>query len=108
MTDLVAQTAKMVLGPERYLSVPRPSMGGEDFAYYLEKVPGCFFLVGVEPVDRSEHPSLHTDTYDFSDAALGVGIGMFCSLIREWRIVMRRGRCAKFIAKQRDSLLSVA
>jgi metal-dependent amidase/aminoacylase/carboxypeptidase family protein len=27
-------------------------MGGEDFAYYLEKVPGCFFLVGVVPPCR--------------------------------------------------------
>ena len=44
---------RRTLGPDRYFPVPRPSMGGEDFAYYLEKVPGCFFLVGVEPPDAT-------------------------------------------------------
>ncbi len=80
MADRVAQIARETFGTDRYLPVPRPSMGGEDFAYYLEKVPGCFFLVGVEPMDRAEYPSLHTDTYDFTDAAVEVGIGMFIAL----------------------------
>ena len=52
MADYVAQSARQTLGPDRYYPVPRPSMGGEDFAYYLEQIPGCFFLVGVEPMDR--------------------------------------------------------
>ncbi len=80
MTDYVAKTAKAVLGNDRYLPVGRASMGGEDFAYYLEKVPGCFFLAGVEPLDRPDYPSLHTDLYDFTDATIGVGMRMFVAL----------------------------
>jgi metal-dependent amidase/aminoacylase/carboxypeptidase family protein len=57
-------------------------MGGEDFAYYLEKVPGCFFLIGVRPPDRADYPSLHSDRFDFTDAALGVGMRMFVELVR--------------------------
>jgi amidohydrolase len=86
MTDFVARIAKSTLGPDRYLPVPRPSMGGEDFAYYLEKVPGCFFLAGVEPLDRSAHPSLHTDTYDFTDAAVEVGTKMFLAIVGQYAI----------------------
>jgi metal-dependent amidase/aminoacylase/carboxypeptidase family protein len=59
-------------------------MGGEDFAYYLEQVPGCFFLVGVEPHGASGHPPLHSDRYDFTDAAIGVGMRMFVELVRNW------------------------
>jgi amidohydrolase len=81
MTDRVATVAKATLGPDRYLPVAKPSMGGEDFAYYLEKVPGCFFLVGVEPLDRPDYPSLHTDLYDFSDAAISVGMRMFAGIV---------------------------
>jgi amidohydrolase len=81
MADFVAGVAKKSLGADRYLPVQRPSMGGEDFAYYLEKVPGCFFLVGVEPIDRAEYPSLHTDLYDFSDAAIAVGMRMFLEIV---------------------------
>jgi hippurate hydrolase len=82
MADHVAAIAKATLGPDRYLPVPRPSMGGEDFAYYLEQIPGCFFLVGVEPLDHPEYPSLHTDLYDFTDDAVGVGIRMFVALVQ--------------------------
>jgi len=55
-------------------------MGGEDFAYYLEKIPGCFFLVGVEPLDKNSYPPLHSDRYDFTDAALAVGDADVCGI----------------------------
>jgi amidohydrolase len=82
MAELVCDVARATLGDDRYLPVGRPSMGGEDFAYYLEKVPGCFFLVGVEPLDRTDCPSLHTDRYDFSDDALEVGMRMYLGLVQ--------------------------
>lgn len=85
MADFVAKTAKKVLGADCYLPVAKPSMGGEDFAYYLEKVPGCFFLLGVEPMERNEYPSLHTDLYDFSDDAIAVGMKMFLEIARTWK-----------------------
>jgi metal-dependent amidase/aminoacylase/carboxypeptidase family protein len=72
------------MGPEHFLPLTRASMGGEDFAYYLQKVPGCFMFVGVEPPDRSSYPPLHSDRYDFTDAAMGVGITMFIELVRRF------------------------
>jgi len=81
MSDYVAQIARQTLGPDRFFPVARPSMGGEDFAYYLEKVPGCFFLAGVAPSPQKEYPSLHSDRFDFTDAALGVGMRMFTALV---------------------------
>jgi amidohydrolase len=85
MSEYVAGIARTTLGSDRFLPVSRPSMGGEDFAYYLEKVPGCFFLVGVEPTDKPSHPSLHSDRYDFTDAALAVGMRMFVELVSKFR-----------------------
>lgn len=84
MADYVARVAREAMGADRFLPVARPSMGGEDFAYYLEKVPGCFFLIGVEPHDKPTHPSLHSDRYDFTDAALPVGMRMFLELLRNF------------------------
>jgi metal-dependent amidase/aminoacylase/carboxypeptidase family protein len=81
MADYVARIAKQALGADHYFPVPRPSMGGEDFSYYLEKVPGCFFFVGVEPLEKDTYPSLHSDHYDFTDAAVATGIKMFHELI---------------------------
>lgn len=84
MADYVAKVARQALGPQRFYPVGAPSMGGEDFAYYLEKVPGCFFLVGVEPADADGYPPLHSDRYDFTDASLAVGMRMFIELVMNW------------------------
>jgi amidohydrolase len=85
MTDYVLRIARQTFGNERFIPVGRPSMGGEDFAYYLEKIPGCFFLIGVQPNGMDESPSLHSDRYDFSDAALTVGMRMFVELAMNFR-----------------------
>ncbi|CAM3263656.1 amidohydrolase [Filibacter tadaridae] len=44
-----------------------PQMGGEDFAYYLEKVPGTFFFTGAKPVDPYPH---HHPKFDFNERAM--------------------------------------
>ena len=85
MSDYVSRVAKQTLGADRYYSVPRPSMGGEDFAYYLQQIPGCFFLLGVEPLERDSHPPLHSDRFDFTDDSIAVGIKMFVELVRNFQ-----------------------
>ena len=85
MADYVAKTAKATFGADRFIPVGAPSMGGEDFAYYLEQVPGCFFLVGVEPLDATGYPPLHSDRYDFTDGAVAVGMRMFVALVMNFR-----------------------
>ncbi len=86
MADYVARIARQVLGSERYFPVGRPSMGGEDFAYYLQNTPGCFFLVGVEPPGGDGYPPLHNDRYDFTDAAIVVGMRMLVGLTRHFPV----------------------
>jgi amidohydrolase len=85
MADYVATVVRKELGNDSFVPVGRPSMGGEDFAYYLEQVPGCFFLVGVRPHGRGEYPSLHNDRFDFTDEALGVGMKVFLGIVQGWR-----------------------
>ncbi len=84
MYDYVAKTARTAFGPQRFIPVGSPSMGGEDFAFYLEKVPGCFFLVGVQPIEAIGYPSLHSDHFDFTDASMAVGMRMFLELVLNW------------------------
>jgi hippurate hydrolase len=84
MAEYVAATVRRALGPDRFFPAARAVMGGEDFAYYLEQVPGCFFFVGVMPQDRNEYPSLHSDRFDFTDAALAIGMRMFGELVMGW------------------------
>ena len=80
MAEYVEQVARQALGADRYVPAARPVMGGEDFAYYLENVPGCFFMIGTIPPGCEQYHPLHSDRYDFTDGALAVGIRMFVEL----------------------------
>ena len=61
---------------------PYLSMGGEDFSYFLQKVPGCFFLVGSAPQDH-ELLSVphHCSHFDIDERALLVGSSVYLQLI---------------------------
>jgi len=45
---------------------------------------GVQALIGVEPADVDGYPSLHSDKYDFTDAALGVAMRMFGEIVMNW------------------------
>jgi amidohydrolase len=84
MVDFVAGVVRESFGAAAFLPAARPTMGGEDFSYYLEKIPGCFFFVGVCPRDRDAYYPLHNDRYDFPDDALPVGVKMFVEIARRF------------------------
>lgn len=56
-----------------------PVMGGEDFAYYAERIPACFYILGVED-GRWRSAQLHQPTFDFNDAAVEHGIAAMVAL----------------------------
>jgi amidohydrolase len=74
--DYVARIGAEVLGPENVVWLQQPSMGGEDFAYYLQQVPGALFRLGVGP----DSAPLHNAHFNFNDAALRPGLRMLCHL----------------------------
>lgn len=53
---------------------PEPSMGGEDFAFYGQVVPACFFFLGLRPNGQETYPNLHSPDFDFNDDALEPGV----------------------------------
>ncbi|MEQ9096346.1 MAG: amidohydrolase [Phycisphaerales bacterium] len=80
----VLSVARRVLGDECVEVVPEASMGGEDFSYYGQAVPACFFLLGLAPpgADVDALPLLHQPGFDFNDDALPIGVRMMCELAR--------------------------
>jgi hippurate hydrolase len=69
--------AARVVGEDAVHGAPEPSMGGEDFAFMLEKVPGCYVWLGA----GGEY-DLHHPRYDFNDDALPVGVTYWVELVR--------------------------
>ncbi len=72
--------ARERFGTDRVAEVPHATMGGEDFSYYGQKVPACFFLLGLKPEGMEHIPQLHQAEFDFNDEAIGTGVEMMCRL----------------------------
>jgi amidohydrolase len=58
------------LGAAAWINVVEPSMGSEDFSYFLEKSRGAMFLLGM----GENGPQLHNTCFNFNDDALKSGI----------------------------------
>ena len=79
-TKLVLEASSMVVG--KGAGYPYLSMGGEDFSYYLQKVPGCFFFVGSAP-DKNNILSTphHCSHFDIDERSLLIGASVYVNLI---------------------------
>ena len=53
-----------------------PSMGGEDFSYYLEKVPGCFMYLGVKNPEKGCIYPGHNTKFDIDEDSFAMGVAM--------------------------------
>jgi amidohydrolase len=70
---LIERVTREVLGDGSVETVEQ-SLGGEDFAWYLAKVPGALFRLGVQPPDRLDAGDLHQGTFDVDESSIAIGV----------------------------------
>src|SRR5690606_26338948 len=75
--------ARAAAGASRVSEWPAPVMGGEDFAFYCQKLPSCFFLLGQQRSPDEPYPYVHTPNFNFNDDSLALGVEAFCRLALE-------------------------
>ena len=80
VTEQARVVLEATLGKDHLRAIPQPYMTAEDFAYYLEAVPGTFLFLGCDAPDAARCPGLHTPTFNFNDAALPVGVATLVAL----------------------------
>ena len=71
--QLGKSAAKEILGEENLIEMPDPIMGGEDFAYFTEEVPGCFSFLGVGNPDIDAVYDVHHPMFKVDEKALSLG-----------------------------------
>ncbi|MGH1356616.1 MAG: M20 aminoacylase family protein [Thalassovita sp.] len=77
-TNLAAQAAMAIAGEENvYLDMPQ-TLGGEDFSFMLNEVPGAMINIGNGP-----SAALHNPKYDFNDDAIAWGCSYWTVLVRQ-------------------------
>ena len=71
--------AKEYLGEENVELLPI-RMTAEDFSYYTQIVPACFYRLGTGNISKGITSSIHTPTFDIDEAALKIGAGLMAWL----------------------------
>ena len=78
---LVRACATDLFGPQSYRDIPAPIMGGEDFAFVLQKLPGAMAILGVAPPegDPSARAPIHNAKMHVEEAHLARGVALHCA-----------------------------
>ncbi len=88
-TTFVRGVLEDLVGPANVQEF-EPTMGAEDFSYYLQQVPGCYFLIGNgDGTHRAGGHglgpcTLHNPSYDFNDELIPLGGSMWVRLVEAW------------------------
>lgn len=75
----VADVATELFGADQVVRDLQPSMGAEDFSFMLQHKPGAYFRLGQGGAEGGCF--LHNPNYDFNDAVIPAGAGLFAALV---------------------------
>ncbi len=88
-TEFVKKVLGKVVGPDNVQAF-EPTMGAEDFSYFLQAKPGCYFVIGNGDGAHREGGHglgpcmLHNPSYDFNDDLIPLGATAWVRLAEDW------------------------
>ena len=88
-TEFAWRVLGELVGPQNVLDF-RPTMGAEDFSFFLQAKPGCYFLIGNGDGEHREGGHglgpcmLHNPSYDFNDALIPIGGSAWVHIAEAW------------------------
>lgn len=81
-TQHVKRLATKWFGPEHVSEDDLPITASEDFSYFIQERPGCFFALGTRK-PGSKARTLHTSDYDFNDDMVATGGYFWVRLVED-------------------------
>ena len=81
-TTVAHQAAEAVIPAENVVSQGPSSLGGEDFAFYLQKIEGCMVRFGARL--NGETGPAHSSTFDFDEKVLAVGAAWYAQVVLQF------------------------
>ncbi len=88
-TEIARRAALAVVGERGLVPMEHPSMGSEDFAFYLGKIPGCYVRFGARR-HEDEYIPLHSPMFDIHEEVLKVGAAWFARVA--WEAIREYGQ----------------
>jgi hippurate hydrolase len=83
-TAFAVEVATQLLGPQHVDANGPMFTASEDFAFMLQKVPGCYFFVGNGGAGTPGACSVHNPGYDFNDDIIAPGAAFWCRLVESY------------------------
>lgn len=75
VVDIIYNTAKEIIGEENIQFKEMPSMGGEDFSYFMDdNVKGAFYHLGCGNKEKGITSPLHSDSFDVDENCIKTGV----------------------------------
>ena len=72
------EIAQKFMGADKVLETEM-RMGAEDFGYYSQKIPGCFFRLGTANKEKGITAGVHTPLFNVDESAIEIGMGMMAT-----------------------------
>lgn len=79
LNEITKEKAAAFIG-EANVEETEKRMGAEDFGYYSQQIPGCFFRLGVMNREKGIISGVHTPTFNIDESAIEIGMGMMAWL----------------------------
>lgn len=80
LTGMVIEAGRRLLGADKVVELPIPSMGGEDFAFYMQLTPGAFFRLGSSDERPETRLMLHNSHIVINEQAIITGAITMCGV----------------------------
>lgn len=84
MTELARAVIGSEMGKDAVHEIAQPCMAAEDFAFYLQRIPGSFVWLGLNPDPARPYPALHNPGFNFNDDAIPLGMRLLTGVVFEY------------------------
>ena len=88
---IATEVAAAIVGSDKVKGQPLPSLGGEDFSFFLQRIPGCLVRFGAKHTELHDAPA-HSPRFDFDERILPIGAQFLAQTALNSLIHLRKGR----------------
>jgi len=81
IVTVIADTAKRVFGESCLRYKEFPSLGVEDFSFFLEEAKGAFYHLGCGNIEKGIQSPLHSNTFDIDEECLKIGVRLQLEIV---------------------------
>jgi amidohydrolase len=83
VSEFLFKASSDIIGPDRFVEL-KPTMGGEDFALFSQRVPGSIMRLGCANKERGLLHKLHSPHFDLDENVLVIGVEIFTEAIKRY------------------------